>query len=117
MLKVKKMKNIIFKIKTKYSLETYFLVVNENKLIETQIDDALASIGYCDAYEIENYKEVSKKYAARRNKFLKKYKKLFQESVEDAFPSGKLTSIGAIKADISWRKSQIKEKNYEIHGN
>ena len=107
------MKNIIFKIKTEYSLETYFLVVNENKLIETQIDDALASIGYCDAYEIENYK----KYAARRNKFLKKYKKLFQESVEDAFPSGKLTSIGAIKADISWRKSQIKEKNYEIHGN
>ena len=75
MLKVKKMKNIIFKIKTEYSLETYFLVVNENKLIETQIDDALASIGYCDAYEIENYKEVSKKYAARRNKFFKKYKK------------------------------------------
>ena len=46
MLKVKKMKNIIFEIKTEYSLETYFLVVNENKLIETQIDDALASIGY-----------------------------------------------------------------------
>lgn len=40
-----------------------------------------------------------------------------KESVEDAFPSGKLTTLGAIKADISWRKSQIKEKNYEIHGN
>ena len=69
-------RTIIFTIKTEYSLDTFFLVVNEYQLIETQIDDALASIGYCDAYEIENYKEVSKKYAARRNKFLKKYKKL-----------------------------------------
>ena len=43
MLMVKKMKNIIFKIKTEYSLETYFLVVNEYQLIEIQIDDALAS--------------------------------------------------------------------------
>ena len=66
-------RTIIFTIKTEYSLETYFLVVNEYQLIETQIDDALASIGYCDAYEIENYKEVSKKYAARRNKFLKTF--------------------------------------------
>ena len=49
-------RTIIFTIKTEYSLETYFLVVNEYQLIETQIDDALASIGYCDAYEIENYK-------------------------------------------------------------
>ena len=103
-------RTIIFTIKTAYSHESYFLAVNENNLLETQIDDALASICYCDAYEIENYKEVSKKYVTRRNKLKRKYKKLFHESVNDAFPSGKFATISAIKADISWRKSQIKEK-------
>lgn len=53
------MKNIIFIIKTEYSEEKYFLEVDENDSIELQVDDALAEICYCDAYEIVSYKEVN----------------------------------------------------------
>ena len=50
------MKHIIFTIKTAYSEENYFLEVNENDSIELQIDNALAEICYCDAYQIVSNK-------------------------------------------------------------
>lgn len=46
------MKNILFTIKTAYSEENYFLKANEKQPIESQIDNALAEICFCDAYEI-----------------------------------------------------------------
>lgn len=52
------MKNILFTIKTVYSEENYFLKANEKQPIESQIDNALAEICFCDAYEIISYKEV-----------------------------------------------------------
>ena len=60
------MKHIIFTIETAYSVENYFLEVNENDSIELQIDDALAEICFCDAYEIVSYKEVDDDYYIKR---------------------------------------------------
>lgn len=99
------MKNIIFTIKTEYSTENYFLEVNENHSIELQIDNALAEICFCDEYEIVSYKEVSEDYTEERNTLLSEYEKLFNESIEDAFMSGKFTTLEAIKKDIDWRKN------------
>ena len=100
------MKHIVFTIKTSYSEENYFLEVNENDSIELQIDNALAEICYCDAYEIVSYKEVSEDYIEERNALIKEYKILFNETVEEAFMSGKYTTLEAIKNDIEWRKNQ-----------
>ena len=100
------MKNIIFTIKTAYSEENYFLEVNENDSIEFQIDNSLAEICFCDAYEIVSYKEVSEDYTEERKTLMKEYEKLFNETVEDAFMSGKYTTLEAIKNDMYWRKNQ-----------
>lgn len=98
------MKNIIFTIKTAYSEENYFLKVNENDSIEFQIDNALAEICFCDDYEIVSFKEISEDYTEERNTLLSEYKKLFGEAVEDAFCSGKYTTLEAIEKDMDWRK-------------
>lgn len=99
------MKNIIFTIKTEYSTENYFLEVNENDSIELQIDNALAEICFCDAYEIVSYKEVSEDYIEERNALMEEYKRLFNETVEEAFCGGKYTTLEAIKKDMDWRKN------------
>lgn len=98
------MKNIIFTIKTAYSEENYFLEVNENDSIEFQIDNALAEICFCDDYEIVSFKEISEDYTEERNTLLSEYEKLFGEAVEDAFCSGKYTTLEAIEKDMDWRK-------------
>lgn len=100
------MKNIIFTIKTAYSEENYFLEVNENDSIEFQIDNALAEICFCDDYEIVSFKEISEDYTEERNTLLSEYEKLFGEAVEDAFCSGKYTTLEAIEKDMDWRKSK-----------
>ena len=99
------MKHIIFTIKTAYSEENYFLEVNENDSIELQIDDALAEICFCDAYEIVSYKEVDNDYYIKRLAVKTAYETLFNESIEEAFCSGKYTTLEAIEKDMEWRKS------------
>ena len=64
------MKNILFTIKTAYSEENYFLKANEEQPIESQIDNALAEICFCDAYEIISYKEVPNEYVEQRGRLL-----------------------------------------------
>ena len=100
------MKHIIFTIKTAYGEENYFLTVNENNSIDLQIDNALAEICYCDAYEIVGYKEVDNDYYIKRLAVKTAYETLFNEKVEDAFCSGKYTTLEAIEKDIEWRKNQ-----------
>ena len=56
------MKNILFTIKTAYSEENYFLKANEKQPIESQIDNALAEICFCAAYEIMGYVAEEKSY-------------------------------------------------------
>lgn len=99
------MRNIIFTIKTSYSEEHYFLVVNENHTIEMQLDVALSEICFCDAYEIISCRETDVKYVEERNALMTEYEKKYGETVEDSFCSGKYTTLEAIKDDMKWRDS------------
>ena len=98
------MKNMIIEIKTAYCNEKYFLPVNKNKSIEVQIDMALADYGYCDAYEIIAYKEVTEEYIKERNKIIVEYEEKY-EPIEDAFCCGTLATLESIKEDMKWRES------------
>lgn len=112
------MKNILFTIKTAYSEENYFLKANEEQLIESQIDNALAEICFCDAYEIISYKEVSNEYVEQREKLIKEYEKLSKESFEDAFISLKYTTLEVIQSEIEYIKQRgwkMSEKTKTIH--
>lgn len=95
------MRNIVFTIKTAYSEESFFTGVNENRSIELQMDDALADICFCDAYEIVSYMEVNQDYVEKRNILISEYENLFGETVEEAFCSGKYTTLEAIENSIS----------------
>ena len=97
------MKNIIFTIQTSYSEENYFLAANEEQPIESQIDNALAEICFCDAYEIISYKEISNEYVEQRESLIKEYEKFFNESVEDTFMNWKYATLEVIQEDIKWR--------------
>ena len=97
------MKNIIFTIKTSYSKENYFLVVDENENIEIQIFNEMTDICFCDDYKIVGYKEVNQEYVTERNNAIAKYEKLFSGLVEDNFCSGQYTTLEAIQEDIKWR--------------
>lgn len=98
------MKNIVFTIKTWEGCSNYFMEIDEQHSTEMQIEDALAEICFCDAYEVVSYKEVDKKYQEDRNSLIAQYEQLFGETVEDAFCSGKYTTLEAIKDDIEWKK-------------
>ena len=99
------MKNIIFTIKTAYSTESYFLTVNENQSIELQIDNALAEICFCDAYEITGWKEVTESYTTERNILISEYEAKY-EGIEDAFCSGNMVTLETLKSDIEWREGR-----------
>lgn len=90
------MKNIVFTIKTAYSEEDYFLIVDENKDIELQIANALAKISFCDSYEIIDYKEVTNDYIEERNTLIAEYKKKY-ESIEDDFCSSNMVTLESLK--------------------
>ena len=97
--------NIVFTIKTSYSEENYFLTVNESESIEFQIDNALAEICFCDAYEIVSYEEVTEEYINKRNKLISEYEKIY-EPIEEAFCSGHFVALETLESDIEWRKNK-----------
>lgn len=99
------MKNIVFTIETSYSQEKYFLTVDENESITLQIWDAMAKICFCDAFEIIDYKEVSTEYVEERNVLISEYEAKY-EPVEEAFCSGFMVTLDALKRDIEWRKGK-----------
>ena len=95
--------NIIFTIQTAYSTEDYFLTVTNSHSIELQIDEALANICYCDAYEIISYKEVNQEYVTQRDSLIKEYEAKYEPIIE-AFCSGDMVTLETLKADIEWRE-------------
>ena len=74
---------IKFTIKTSYSTEEYFLEVNKDKDIYTQIDNALTSMAFEEEYKIIDCIELSQSYVEAREKLIKIYEKLFNETVEE----------------------------------
>ena len=98
------MNNIEFTIKNAYGMETYFMKASAENSIEMQIDDALAEVCYCDAYELIRYRRVSKRYVKERKRLIKEYERKYG-NIEEEFPSGKYTSLKAIRDDIEWRKA------------
>lgn len=90
--------NVVVTIETTYSIEKYFFQnINKNN-IEVEIFNILIEMG--DPYEIIEYKEVDQDYISARNKAMAEYKKLFNESVEDAFLQHKYTTLEAIRNEI-----------------
>lgn len=111
------MKNILFTIKTAYSEENYFLKANEEQPMESQIDNALAEICFCDAYEIISYKEVSNEYVEQRGSLIKEYEKLSKESFEDAFISLKYATLEVIQSEIECIKQRRIKDVRKTEGN
>lgn len=100
-----------FTIKTSYSIEEYFLEVDKNKDINTQIDNALANIAFEEEYKIIDYIELSQSYVEAREKLIKIYEKLFNETVEEAFCSGeKYITLEGIIDGIEWELKTEEEK-------
>lgn len=105
-----------FTIKTLYSVEEYFLEADKNKDINTQIDNALANIAFEEEYKIIDYIELSQSYVEAREKLIKIYEKLFNETVEEAFCSGeKYITLEGIIDGIEWelKTEEEKEKTLE----
>ena len=111
------MKNILFTIKTAYSEENYFLKANKEQPIESQIDNALAEICFCDAYEIISYKEVSNEYVEQRESLIKEYEKFSNESVEDTFMNWKYATLEVIQSEIECIKQRRMKDVRETEGN
>lgn len=98
------MKNIVFVVKTSDYKEKFFLSVNEEHSIELQVDMALAGIGYCDAYEIILYADVTEEYVKERNRLISIFEKKY-ESINEAFCNRNLVTLGQLKSEIKWRGS------------
>lgn len=98
-----KNKNIIFTIKTAYTEESFFMTANNTTSLDLQIEAVLSEIGFCDEYEIIDYKEVDNDYYIKRLATKTAYETLFNESLEDAFCSGKYTTLKVIKNEIEQR--------------
>ena len=111
------MKNILFTIKTAYSEENYFLNANEEQPIESQIENALAEICFCDAYEIISYKEVSNEYGEQRETIIKEYDKFSNESVEDTFMNWKYATLEVIQSEIECIKQRMMKYVRETENN
>ena len=108
-------KYIKFIIKTPYSIEEYFLEADKND-INIQIDNALVNIGFEEEYKIIDYIELSQSYVEAREKLIKIYEKLFNETVEEAFCSGeKYITLEGIIDGIEWelKTEEEKEKTLE----
>jgi len=102
---------IKFTIKTSYSTEEYFLEVNKDKDIYTQIDNALTSMAFEEEYKIIDCIELSQSYVEAREKLIKIYEKLFNETVEEAFcPGEKYITLEGIIDGIEWELKTEKEK-------
>lgn len=102
---------IKFIIKTSYSIEKYFLEADKNKNINAQIDNALANIAFEEEYKIIDCIELSQSYVKSREKLIKIYEKLFNETVEEAFCSGeKYITLEGIIDGIEWELKTEKEK-------
>lgn len=112
-------KNYIkFIIKTPYSIEEYFLELeaDKNKDINTQIDNALINMAFEEEYKIIDCIELSQSYVKAREKLIKIYEKLFNETVEEAFcPGEKYITLEGIIDGIEWelKTEEEKEKTLE----
>lgn len=105
-------KNYIkFTIKTPYSIEEYFLEADKNKNINAQIDNALTNMAFEEEYEIIDCIELSQSYVKSREKLIKIYEKLFNETVEEAFcPGEKYITLEGIIDGIEWELKTEEEK-------
>ena len=101
---------VIFEIKTSNEYQPFFMYASSKSSIETQIHNALAEICFCDSYEITWHKTADDGYVNERELACREFEELFNEKIEDAFPSGKYTALSSIRKDIEWRLSQTSPK-------
>jgi len=92
--------NIIFTIKTDYSIEKYFLQNVSHIDAEFKLQTALNSIGFEEPYRIVDVEFVDKKYKKIREQVIAIYENIFKESVEEDFLQDKYTTTEAILNEI-----------------
>ena len=92
--------NIIFTIKTNYSIEKYFLQNVSYIDAEFKLQTALDSIGFEEPYRIVDVEFVDKKYKKIREQVIAIYENIFRESVEEDFLQGEYTTLEAILNEI-----------------
>lgn len=104
--------NIIFTIKTDYSIEKYFLQNVSHIDAEFKLQTALDSIGFEEPYRIVYVEFVDKKYKKIREQVIAIYENIFRESVEEDFLQGEYTTLEAILNEIE-RGVKMNEREIE----
>ena len=104
--------NIIFTIKTDYSIEKYFLQNVSHIDAEFKLQTALDSIGFEEPYRIVDVEFVDKKYKKIREQVIVIYENIFRESVEEDFLQGEYTTLEAILNEIE-RGVKMNEREME----
>jgi len=104
--------NIIFTIKTDYSIEKYFLQNVSRIDAEFKLQTALNSIGFEESYRIVDVEFVDKKYKKIREQVIAIYENIFRESVEEDFLQGEYTTLEAILNEIE-RGVKMNEREME----
>lgn len=104
--------NIIFTIKTNYSIEKYFLQNVSHIDAEFKLQTALDSIGFEEPYRIVDVEFVDKKYKKIREQVIAIYENIFRESVEEDFLQGEYTTLEAILNEIE-RGVKMNEREIE----
>ena len=90
------MKGILFAISSSVGTEHFYLEADERRSVEAQIDEALAGMGYCDAYEILSWKEAPGGYVRRHRKLVEKY----DEKIEELLTVGKYSTVETIIKEV-----------------
>lgn len=104
--------NIIFTIKTDYSIEKYFLQNVSHIDAEFKLQTALNSIGFEESYRIVDVEFVDEKYKKIREQVIAIYENIFKESVEEDFLQGEYTTLEAILNEIE-RGVKMNEREME----
>lgn len=98
---------IKYTIKTNYSIEEYFLEIDERctwKNIEAQIDYSLRSQAFEEEYKLVEWKEVSERYVKARQKLIKLYNEIFEVPVDEAFFGGEENvTLESIISGMDWQ--------------
>lgn len=94
------MRYYIVTIKTSYSIEDYFIPVQDGKSIDEATEEALSDIAFCDDWEIIEEKEAGSNYVKSVDTVKKEYLDLTGDSVDEVFTSGKYTTYEDIMAEV-----------------
>ena len=91
------------KVETTYGIAELYLEANTDRGIEVQVDEALADIGWCDAYTVVGWEELPSEHVAERERVTAECLEAYGENFLLEL-MGEYTPLSLILAEIDWRE-------------